>query len=324
MAEVLPLDPERYVRHALHSEERVWPESNCYVDLWIELLHGLGLDPVPCLAPALAVDFEGDQWTFFKPQHADLYSLYGVDVQEMTVWRPIAEHLVEQVGGGRIVLVEVDSFFLPDTAGVSHHIEHTKTTIGVQAIDVERRTLGYFHNASYFALDGDDFDGVLQLGAHAASATALPPYVEIAKLGHVRHEPAELLATRAAALARDYIARGPSHNPMSLYRERWVSDAHWLSEHDMDAFHKYAFATLRQMGSAAELSAVFLRWLGKHDRPTLGGAATQFDTIASQAKALQFKLARAVNTKKPANVQETFDVMDRARTEAFAVLSELV
>jgi hypothetical protein len=324
MAEILPLDPARYVRHPLHGEERVWPESNCYIDVWIELLHGLGLDPIPCLAPALAVDFEGDQWTFFKPQHADLYTLYGVDVQEMTVWRPMVEHLVEHVSAGRIVLVEVDAFFLPDTAGVSHGIEHVKTTIGVQANDVEQSTLGYFHNASYFTLNGDDFDGVLQLGAHAASATALPPYVEIVKLGHVHHDPPELLATRTRALAREYIARRPAHNPVAGYRERWVADARWLLEHDMNAFHKYAFATLRQMGAAAELSAVFLRWLERHDLPALGNAAVAFDSIASQAKALQFKVARAVNTKKPANVQETFDTMDRAWSEAFAILSEAV
>ena len=31
--------------HALHQGERVWQETNCYVDLWIELLHGFGLDP---------------------------------------------------------------------------------------------------------------------------------------------------------------------------------------------------------------------------------------------------------------------------------------
>ena len=33
------LDPATYTRHPLHASDRVWPESNCYVDLWFELLH---------------------------------------------------------------------------------------------------------------------------------------------------------------------------------------------------------------------------------------------------------------------------------------------
>ncbi|WP_246642854.1 DUF1839 family protein, partial [Rhizobium laguerreae] len=28
------IDPETYRAHALHSGERTWPETNCYVDLW--------------------------------------------------------------------------------------------------------------------------------------------------------------------------------------------------------------------------------------------------------------------------------------------------
>ena len=49
-----------------------WVEKNCYVDVWIELLHALGLEPLAMLAFTVAVDFEGDQWTFFKPSHDDL------------------------------------------------------------------------------------------------------------------------------------------------------------------------------------------------------------------------------------------------------------
>jgi len=40
----------------------------------------------------VAIDFEGDQWTFFKPPHEDLKALYGIDVQELYVWRPLLEH----------------------------------------------------------------------------------------------------------------------------------------------------------------------------------------------------------------------------------------
>ena len=65
---VIPgLTQATYSRHALHGEGVIWPEKNCYADLWIELLHAQKLAPEAMLPFVLAVDFEGDQWTFFKP-----------------------------------------------------------------------------------------------------------------------------------------------------------------------------------------------------------------------------------------------------------------
>ena len=42
--------PRGYQSHFSHAGERIWPETNCYLDLWIETLHALGLDPVPAFA----------------------------------------------------------------------------------------------------------------------------------------------------------------------------------------------------------------------------------------------------------------------------------
>ena len=87
---VARLDPATYRRHAIHGEDRAWPETNCYTDLIVEMAHALGLDPVAMLPYTLAVDFEGDQWTFFKPCFAELYDLYGFDIQELAISRPLA------------------------------------------------------------------------------------------------------------------------------------------------------------------------------------------------------------------------------------------
>src|SRR5258706_11806662 len=108
------ISAEAYRRHAIHGEERTWAETNCYTDLLIEMLHGMGHDPAAMLPFTLAVDFEGDQWTFFKPPANDILDLYGLDIQELAIWKPLAEHVVEQVAAGRPVLVELDSFYLPD------------------------------------------------------------------------------------------------------------------------------------------------------------------------------------------------------------------
>jgi hypothetical protein len=66
------LDPANYTRHSLHGEQCAWVEKNCYIDLWIELLHALKLEPLAMLPFTAAIDFEGDQWTFFKPSHDEL------------------------------------------------------------------------------------------------------------------------------------------------------------------------------------------------------------------------------------------------------------
>src|SRR5208283_4522097 len=80
----------------------------------------------------------------------------------------------------RSVLVELDSFFLPDTAGTAYRREHVKSTVAVVEIDVANRHLGYFHGQGYYYLSGDDFANVFRLEA-TSSPAMLPPYVEIVK-----------------------------------------------------------------------------------------------------------------------------------------------
>jgi len=306
---VLSLDPAKWAPDRLHSPDRTWPESNCYVDLWIGLLHGLGLEPVVGLASALAMDLEGDQWTFFKIPPDDLEALYGVVVKELTIWRAVVEHVDEQVHLGRPVLVEVDAFALPDTAGVSYRLEHVKTTIAVEAIDVEHRRLHYFHNAGYYALEGPDFE---QLLARDAEPGHLPPYVELVDLGHRTARPAAELVELGRASLRRHVARIPSASPVARYRARLQHDLEWLRDQELSIFHRYAFANFRQCGAAAELGAAFLRWLEAHGGGDLAPAALHLDALATGAKALQFQVARAVGSPRRIQVDTVLDTMDSA------------
>jgi hypothetical protein len=300
------LDPTTYVAHDLHRGERAWPESNCYTDLWIEVLHALGLDPSASLGYTLAIDFEGDQWTFFKPPLGDLFRLYGIDVQELNLWKALPEHLEEQISRGRMVIVDADAYFLPDTAGMSYRTEHTKTAIGVQEIDAQAQRLGYFHNGGYYALEGEDYRGQFRFGEQAPS---LPPYCEFAKFDSLRRRPAAELAAESHALARFHFARRPRANPMTAYKERFPADVESLMREPLAVFHLYAFSTLRQLGACAELCAHYLRWLQGNGQGELEPAARELEAVAGLAKALQFKVARAVNTKKPIDVS-TLTVME--------------
>ncbi len=293
----MEIDSASYRPHPLHASERTWTETNCYVDLWIELLHALGLDPVAAAAFTLSTDFEGDQWTFFKFPPEDLRALFGLEVAEFNVWRPTVDHAEEQLELGRLFIMDADAWFLPDTHGVSYRTAHVKSAMVPNRIDRDARRLGYFHNAGYFELEGDDFDGVFRLGRYE-DPTVLPPYVETVRLDRLRRDPDEIVAG-AVALTREHLARRPLTDPMMRLEQRLDADAAWLRSEDLETFHQYAFGTCRQCGASAELAASFVDWLGAHD-PALSpsgvsdleAVAEAFRTVAVTAKAVQFSLAR--------------------------------
>jgi hypothetical protein len=311
-----------YVPHLLHGEDRTWPETNCYVDLWIELLHARGLEPRAGLAFTLGLDFEGDQYTFFKFPHRDLRALYGIDVQELNIWRPLATHAAEQCALGRVLMPEVDAFYLPDTAGVSYRNDHGKTSIAIVAIDVDRHELRYFHGRGVYALGGNDFAGLFRIGEHAADTGVLPPYAEIAKLDGIRLLDTPTIVDRALALTRLHLAAAPSVNPVSLHAARLASDLAWLREQPMESFHLYAFATVRQAGACFGLTTAFLQWLDENGVSGLREAAVAFDRISVAAKTVQFKLARMARMKREADVAPHVAEMVDAWDEGMSRLTD--
>jgi hypothetical protein len=290
---VAQLDPAAYVRHAIHGEDRTWTETNCYTDLIVELVHGLGHDPVAMLPFTFAIDFEGDQWTFFKPSHADLVALYGMDIQELAIWKTPLEHVVEQVAAGHPVLIELDSFHLPDTSGTAYRLAHQKTTVGVNEIDAKRGYMAYFHNQGFYAVEGEDFARLFEF-------PHLPPYVEFVKPlpGFVAAASEDQVAM-SLAMMKAHLARAPRTNPFARFRERLADDLVTLLESDIGVFHKYSFATLRQYGACFELAETYLGWLAAKGVAGLEVPRTAFTRISQTAKAFQFQLARSVSRRKP-------------------------
>ena len=310
---VIDLDAASYRRHALHADERAWVEKNCYVDVWIELVHALGCEPIAMLPFVIALDFEGDQWTFFKPPHDELRDLYGIDVQELNVWRPLVEHASEHLAAGKLISTEADAWWLPDVAGTDYRRAHVKTTIILNELDLGTRRLGYFHNASYHVLEGEDFERTFE-------PRELPLFAEFARVDRVVHRPlAELQALSGKLLAR-HLARRPATNPVRRFAERFARDLPSLHEKGLAHYHAWAFATVRQLGAAAELAAVYLRWLAGGDAGQLAPAAAAYDAISSGAKTLILKGARAVNGRKALDGAAMFDAMAAAWDTAIATL----
>ncbi len=286
------LDPNAHQPHALHHPERAWPESNCYVDLWIEVLTAMGAEPRALLGFTASLDFEGDQFTFFKPPLEDLESLYGVRVGELAIYDRVEEHIRVQLDRGRLCLVELDSYYLPDTKGVSYRHAHGKTTVAPNRLDIPGRRMEYFHNGGYFALEGEDFEGVF---AHSGDPERpFLPYTEFVKLPQTPPPEGTLRAQAAGLLARR-IAQRPAANPVREFQGAIVAQAESLLSRPFDAFHQYAFNTLRQLGANFELMADHLVWLDGDAADAEAVAAAR--AIAQTAKATQFQLARAVMKK---------------------------
>ncbi|MCH9695844.1 MAG: DUF1839 family protein [Gammaproteobacteria bacterium] len=296
MHSIIDLSPGDYTPHYIHGEGRCWAETNCYMDVLIELIHSLGFDPVAALPVTLSVDFEVDQWTFFKFEHADLLEMYGMEIHELNPWLSLAHHVEEQVNANRPVLVEMDSYFLPDTAGSAYKEAHVKSTIAVNNIDTQSGHMGYFHGQGYYELDGQDFSDIFQVDG-LVHDRMLPPYIEIVKLHEV--DDGSTLLDRSVAALRRQLRQMPRTNPFSTFADRFEKDVEWLRSENIEKFHVYSFATLRQYGACFELAETYLTWLRKHGIPNLDESIAAYNQISATAKVFQFKLARALARGKP-------------------------
>jgi len=291
MLSLLGLDPGSYSASALHQPDRTFPETNCYVDIWIELLHALGVDPASAMAFACTVDFEGDQWTFFKPPVEDLERLYGIDVHEMQLYRPVVDHVVEQLNAGRTIIIEADAFYMPDRVATSYRNAHVKSSIAIEALDPERERLRYFHGPGLYELSGDDYRGIFRLG-RAFPQDMLPPYAELVRFDAGPRLESEDLRRAAFEMLGRQLRRRPVHNPWRKFGERLAMDLPALLGGADADYHAYAFATVRQCGAAFDSAKSFVEWLGLPASSDARAAAEALGRQVNGAKALLFRLAR--------------------------------
>lgn len=321
------LQPSTYIRALPHAEDRLWPEKNCYVDVWIGLAHGLGLEPLAMMAFVIAIDFEGDQWTFYKPPHNELTDLYGFNVQELTVWKPLLEHAIEHLGAGKLISTEADAYYLPDTSGTDYQRNHVKTTIVLVEVDTVAQRCAYFHNTGLHWMANEDFRNVFRVDAPVDS-TFLPLFAEVVRVDRLVQYPPAALRTMAMVLLRRHFERRPQHNPVTAFGQRFAQELPLLQTMGLAHYHAWAFATTRQMGSGFELAAMHLAWLADVDGtpPTqrtrgLRAASAALTEISTGAKAFILKAARAVNGKKQLDMTEQIGQWARAWDRAMAEIA---
>lgn len=288
LVSLLGLDPGSYRPHALHASDRTYMEINCYTDILVELLHARGEEPLAVMGATVRMDFEGDQWTFFKPVPEDLERLYGLDIHEMQPYRALPDQIAEQIARGCTIAVEVDSWYLPDTAATSYRAEHVKSSIVAEAIDHADERLHYFHATGLHELRGEDYRGVFRLGREF-SEDVLPPYAELVRFDAGRPLRGGDLEHAALGLLRGHLERRPADNPFVRFGAQLEQDLARLLEGDAGDYHAYAFATVRMAGSAFEAAASHVEWLLR-ERGAAAGEALR--SVVEGCKALSFRLAR--------------------------------
>jgi hypothetical protein len=288
-------DPETYRPHALHDAERMWPETNCYVDLWIEVLNAFGSragGDARLLADAGLRERPVHllQGAAGRPRKRSTASA----ATELAIFDRVESHVATQIARGRLCLVEMDSFYMPDTRGVAYGQEHGKTTVAINRLDLQAKRLDYFHNAGFFRLEGADFDGLFHLNDGPDDLPFLP-YTEFAKFPEKRPDETHL-RREAKRLAAVHFARRPAENPVAAFAKAFPGQVEAVADRPFGFFHKYAFNTLRQLGANFELAGSHLDWLAPDG--SLNEAAEAARKISETAKSVQFQLARAVTRRK--------------------------
>ena len=69
------------------------------------------------------------------------------------------------------------------------------------------------------------------------------------------------------------------------------------------------------------MAAAYVRWLEEPRPFGISEAAASFDGISDAAKALLFKMARAVSTRKPLQYEAVLDTMEAHWQSGFDILS---
>jgi hypothetical protein len=308
----LGLDQHR--PHSLHAPGRTYVESNCYADVLIELLHARGDEPLAMLGSIARTDWEGDQFTYAKPMGSDLERLYGIDIHEMLPYRTLPEHIEEQLGGGRTVLMEIDGFYLPDTAATSYRREHLKTTVAPEAIDRQGEWMRYFHNAGYYELSGEDYRGAFRM-LDQFTEDVMDPFTERVTFDAGPSLTGAALRDEARALLIRHLARRPERNPFAAWAESLAADLPRLLEGTAQNYHEYAFVTARMVGSAFELFADHVQWVLEGES---AAAPAAFRRVVDGSKTISFRLAR----RRPFDPDTALEAMITAWDEGMAALAD--
>src|SRR5205823_166737 len=120
-------------------------------------------------------------------------------------------------------------------------------------IDVDARRLGYFHNAGYYTLDGEDFDRTFRIDQAAARSagddgagpqtivdpTFMPFFAELVRLDRIVRRPSSELAAISGKLLTRHLARRPIDNPIERFAARFSRELPELQGRGLAHYHAW-------------------------------------------------------------------------------------
>ena len=191
----------------------------------------------------------------------ELYELYGINVQELNVWRRCSLSMRSRtLAAGKLIKHGGGCVLAPDTAGTDYRRQHQDHDRAGAHRRREAQRLCYFTTPAYHELSGEDFVQLFRIG-FPPDPTFMPLYAEFVRVDRiVRHRKRSSRASRCVCSSGTG-ARRPADSPMVRFRERFERDLPRMQEVGLAHYHAWAFGTIRQLGSASELAATNLAWL---------------------------------------------------------------
>ena len=128
-------------RTPLHAGDRTYPETNCYTDILIELLHARGDEPLAAMGSHGADGLRGRPVDVLQAARRRTSS--GCSASTSTRCSPTGRcrsRSPSSSRAGRTMIVELDSWYLPDTAATElPHASTSRRSVVAEAIDPEAR-----------------------------------------------------------------------------------------------------------------------------------------------------------------------------------------
>jgi hypothetical protein len=109
---------------------------------------------------------------------------------------------------------------------------------------------------------------------------------------------------------------------VSRFRTDMPRHLEQLAERSMEYFHLWAFNLLRQLGANMELLGSYALWLEGQGQGGLAAVTEACNALATDARTLQFQLARAVSRRKFGDYSELLDRMEHAHDTALNALTQ--
>jgi hypothetical protein len=145
----------------------------------------------------------------------------------------------------------------------------------------------------------------------------LPPYTELVRFDSGPRLAGRELQAAARELLRGHLEHRPQSDPFERFGEQLMRELPVLLDAGPEAYHAYAFATVRMVGAAFELAASQAEWMvGADAAPTV----TAMRTVVDGCKVLGFRLAR----RRPFDPEPVLASLSEGWRGAIAALEEVV